>query len=1246
MLAKLMLQFDLTMSFDVQKTFSGKEEIASTCNSLQEQLMSKTKHASVFSGVANISKFQGGQGCGRVSVEGQALLRALVGIDLKNMLTLSNATAAENGGAAMATATAAQGSPDTLVNAADVIASSTISLHSDTRFEVDIVAQPEIPFVETDIRLHLLAQVGEAEAGVAPSLQIKDLVDRSKLTRYFRHLPWRDLAGELDATFTAQFDASLNFLGVEQEFKLEPVLSLSSDDLLAPGFGLTPLIDIRLASSTPKAGATDDLATLFEKITEKVLNELDSLIDGVRGLSVPDLPSLFEPVKETGLLKLSEVATTFKELWKVFAEYRRGTSSFINLAERYSLKSKVVAALERLIHLITGISVKANPQLFLALAHDVFGMLHHDGRIPTTTESRSINPFADKPKANKPLSKLSQYHLGSLPKLETTAEDKVLRLLNKVLPRQLTLRGLFSFCMRYIKTSLARLAHRGEVAAVDAWQKYHQHLDHQATLKHYVGDDNAALASSVDLVIAADRNGLLTVDVSLSLQTVADVVGLLGSISATMSGFLTSAIAEDGMSSKLLGIGDASGLGNSLVVSAAKIAAGVQVAVRIAINTTKLLKLQPDALSLVVTSINASAGASLRADELRLSFGDLGFGAELEAAINVRGVLNRSGDVSQPVLAQLKTLWADMEWTGNYMAEANVSLTSLPGDLARFFTESSPTASIEVSNGDLFKHSRRRQRRFDYSDFLVIVKNIEFPTCEEQERIASQFLESIGLFTSTITKAGNAALTSVKNETVSVLNQNLNVGDSLGDVTINKPDTAVDGNVVNLKNTFDDLRSGLGMDVQFCIVPNLNENILQIKLYLSVSAEVVLATPDVTSLSLGTQKALEFQGITAEGTFKGDAMFFVNASMVIHVGEPNGNRRARRTNASAVPPNSTMLSISSGFRVNAQCDLLVLRNGESFLNGTASLDSAGFDVLFPFGGHGPLADIHDSLASTTISPPRGAFSAALEFDANKAFQIDALRELGLTAPKFLLSLDDANVFSNALLSDKMQVNVDFDVTDFKQYIITAMAKIAGMEFGFDIAGLTPNVPVALRGLLQDLTDKMKIVHTATVQYFEECADGSDEAHQACGKFSFPTVRGLFEAIKAAVAGSIETDASVTFGNEMFSITIEGGFSIETRKLSVNFHIEANFVREGGVLQKFFGTVDSLLSRVSEGLPPSEQSNPANEAYPSTSVFQGVKLYLEVRCVILSRHTEHALSSQIFEYTLALQRCLCNGCCIA
>lgn len=298
----------------------------------------------------------------------------------------------------------------------------------------------------------------------------------------------------------------------------------------------------------------------------------------------------------------------------------------------------------------------------------------------------------------------------------------------------------------------------------------------------------------------------------------------------------------------------------------------------------------------------------------------------------------------------------------------------------------------------------------------------------------------------------------------------MNVGDTLSNPTVSAPATSVDGDSVNLKNTFDDLKAGLGMaagmdvDVKFCMLPNLNDNILQVNVYLSLSADVVLSTPNLNSLPAGTKDALELGGVTAAGSFVGDAVFYVNASMTVHLGLPetgDGRRgRVRRSNSSVdVPPNGTMLDISAGFRANAHCDLQVLRTGLNFLNGSVSLTDVGFDVIFPYGGHGKLSDVLGSLASTTISRPTGNFSAVLEFDANKALQIEALADLDLKLPKFLLSLDDGNVFSNELPEEQMTTTIDFDVSEFKEYIITAMAKIAGMEFGFDIAGAQPTIPV-------------------------------------------------------------------------------------------------------------------------------------------------------------------------------------------
>lgn len=74
------------------------------------------------------------------------------------------------------------------------------------------------------------------------------------------------------------------------------------------------------------------------------------------------------------------------------------------------------------------------------------------------------------------------------------------------------------------------------------------------------------------------------------------------------------------------------------------------------------------------------------------------------------------------------------------------------------------------------------------------------------------------------------------------------------------------------------------------------------------------------------------------------------------------------------------------------------------------------------------------------------------------------------------------------------------------------------------------------------------------------------------------MRGLFAAIKDTVMATVDTEASITFGNEAFSITISGGYDVEARELSVKFHVSANFAKEGNTLERFFGTVDTLLAK--------------------------------------------------------------------
>ena len=1222
--ARLVLRFDVTTSLEVDKTFAGTDDIASTCNSLYEQVTAKAKYANVFKGVVNISKFQGGNGCGRVTVEGKALLRAVVELDFQKMLALNS------------TAASAAGPSDT----ADVITTATVALHPDTRFEVDVVAQPDIPFLETDIRLHFLAHMGDQED--SGPLRINDLLNRSHLLRYLRGISWTELSGRLDATFKARIGVGLEFLGMDQEFQFEPVLSLSSGNLLARGFGLKPLIDIGMGSPEDEdddvsQGSSSDAAEdtaedmLLQTVTNSTLDQLESLIGGVGGLDVPDLPSFFEPLQEGNALKIGPVARAFKKVWAMFAKYRKATQNFIKLRRRYALRAKVMQALESLIFLVTGIKAKANPTYLLALAHDVFGMLLKNGAIPSIEEAGSLNPYSSSAASIEPPSKLSQYHLESIVVAEKTDEDRVITLLNKVLPRQFTLRGLFSFCMRYIKTALGRLAHKGQLAALDAWKKYHHQLNQQFAFAHTLSTKRVDLTSSAELDITANENGMLVVDAVLSLQTVVDITGLLSSINDLLGNFVTSSFVQDTTASELLDIAGGQGA-HAITCCQADLLASVGITIRVAINTTALLLFDlKSAFELSVANLTASAGAVLRAKQLTLSFGGLVLDAEMDAAINVYGASNVTnttdavtGFEQGPILEQLKSLWGGMHWGGDYTAGLNVTLVTLPEKFMRFFP-SSNTASVSITNKNLFPNSgSRRSRRlfgFEWADFIVVVKNIEFPSCEQQTQIAAKFLDSIGVFTAAVAKAGNTAIGAVANENMLVLGQNANITEALSSPSFATSPPTLQGGMIDLQDTFNELQSTLGVEVFFCVTPHWNENLLHLQLSLELSAGLAFSTPNLGVISQGTKDALGLTGITAAGAFDGDVLFYLDTSLIVNVGalpenvsnpglsteEPIAN-----TTSISIPPNRTLLHIAAGFRANAYCALQVSKNGEPFLNGSVSLRNAGFDVLFPFGGRGAVSDIFGSLASTKISKPTGNLSAGLSFDPSAVLQIGALADLGLSAPKFLLSLDDANVFSDATPEEKMIVTVDFDVTEFKQYILSAMQKIADIEFGFDVAGIPANMPISPRGLLQDLSGTMQTVYTATVDYFHLCESGS----VLCGRFGYPTLRGLFAVIKDAVMGDVKNitsaTATVVFGNDIFTVRFTGGYDVESRELSVDFHLDAHYAKESSSIAQFFGTADDLLSRVSHALPAGAASNPGQ---PQTAVFDGIPLYLKVHAVV-------------------------------
>ena len=521
--ASLQLKIDLLMKVDYHTSFkdgSGQSNALETvCNSLFDQITAK--HGSLFNNFFNTSQLGTGAGCGTIIVDATGVLGASVGVPLKGALALALANNSS--------------SPDTGATQDDDRATSFIetaqfSIHPDTTLEVDLVARPDTPLLDADIRVHFLASVGKQRA--AP-LQLKDLRNRTKLQRTFRAYNFQQLYGHLDAAFKPKMKASslLHGMGYPDSLpQLQPVLVLSSRDLFAKGFGLNAMMDVAFDLGVDSGGSLDGH-------TANVMGEITALLKSVTGLGLgtalpEESPSLFEPLgNASGGLgvqaaeKLGNVTQSFIALWRKITAYRAESERrFIKLRALQDLQKKVMKGLHDLIMQITGIDDEhsSTADHLLALAFDMFGMLLPDGTVPGVAAVSKFNPYATTPVDSTPLGALSQFFLGERATPGLSVQGRILQLLDKILPRQLTLRSVLTFCTKHLKAMFSRLTAssspngRRSFDHLKSWVSYHTGLlNAEAVTSKSAEAFGGALVAAFDFGVTVSANavtGNLVVD--------------------------------------------------------------------------------------------------------------------------------------------------------------------------------------------------------------------------------------------------------------------------------------------------------------------------------------------------------------------------------------------------------------------------------------------------------------------------------------------------------------------------------------------------------------------------------------------------------------------------------------------------------------------------------------------------------------------------------------------------------------
>ena len=140
---------------------------------------------------------------------------------------------------------------------------------------------------------------------------------------------------------------------------------------------------------------------------------------------------------------------------------------------------------------------------------------------------------------------------------------------------------------------------------------------------------------------------------------------------------------------------------------------------------------------------------------------------------------------------------------------------------------------------------------------------------------------------------------------------------------------------------------------------------------------------------------------------------------------------------------TVLLEISAGLRLNASCNISAKKDKEEFFGGRLKLENAGFDVIFPMGGKGALAEVASSMSQTRIGEPAGQLSGAMAF--SPANIIPALTSIGLPADAtFLLAIKDGNVFksdNNSIPELRLKKYIDFDASSLKEKIMNGLHKV-------------------------------------------------------------------------------------------------------------------------------------------------------------------------------------------------------------
>lgn len=355
----------------------------------------------------------------------------------------------------------------------------------------------------------------------------------------------------------------------------------------------------------------------------------------------------------------------------------------------------------------------------------------------------------------------------------------------------------------------------------------------------------------------------------------------------------------------------------------ATLEASLEVGIRIVFDVSKLLTgNMTNPFDFYLTNLRAQAGAALNIPNANLfKFGSVQLSGSAVAEVGV------SGSVPPGLYDfNISNLWDKVELAGTYSGQLNISLDVGEGPFKKFFADNS--VRVGISSGDIFNKS-------NLSSIDVTIGQIEVPSCEQQQGIASMFTDNIGDLLKGVVDSANNAAEGMKGKTVSVLGKQILLTDTMTPPKFAVPSVLQNGAMVDLKGTFDKLVEGLGVDFAFCVTPSLCDGELRLELNLSIGKALDSWTPDINNLP-DSVKTAGMSGFTAKGEFTGETRFFVNSAIII-------NNPLATTQTTSLPStagnttcagNATLLEIAAGVRVSGECHFEAHQGGATpFLKG-------------------------------------------------------------------------------------------------------------------------------------------------------------------------------------------------------------------------------------------------------------------------------------------------------------------------